>query len=154
MLDEPILCPKTDDANPVSNQNPSIREDIHGLLRQEPFGVLCTQGEGQPYGSVVAYAFTQDLSALFFATSTATRKYCLLSACNQVAMVVDNRDRFPNDLMSTSAVTITGRANQVKVGPDFERWAHLLTERHPYLESFIESPPLPFSGSKLSATYT
>jgi len=111
MLDEPILCPKTDDANPVSNQNPSIREDIHGLLRQEPFGVLCTQGEGQPYGSVVAYAFTQDLSALFFATSTATRKYCLLSACNQVAMVVDNRDRFPNDLMSTSAVTITGRAN-------------------------------------------
>jgi hypothetical protein len=88
----------------------------------------------------VAFAFNQDLSAFAFATPTATRKFRLLSQCDRVALVVDNRGRFPGDLMKVGAVTITGRAEQLEAGPGFDAWAGLLTARHPYLKSFVQSP--------------
>jgi len=47
---------------------------IRRLVDSQPFAVLCTQGQGQPYGSLVAYAPTEDLANAVFATSKATRK--------------------------------------------------------------------------------
>jgi hypothetical protein len=113
---------------------------IGELMAEEPFAVLCTQGGGQPYGSIVAFAFADDLTALCFATPADTRKYRLLSECDRVAMVVDNRDRFPGEIMKTRAVTITGRAVEAPPGADFDRWAGLLAARHPYLQAFVEDP--------------
>jgi hypothetical protein len=118
----------------------SLVQDIRYLLAQEPFAVLCTQGGGQPYGSVVAVAFSADLRTFCFTTPTATRKYRLLSECDRVALVVDNRDRFPGDIMRTSALTITGRARQVDGADEFARWSGLLLARHPYLCSFVAAP--------------
>ena len=83
----------------------ALREQIARLLDGQPFAVLCTQGGGQPYGSVVAFAFDDELSSFVFATPKTTRKYRLLSQCARVALVVDNRGRFPGDLMKVSAVT-------------------------------------------------
>ena len=42
--------------------------------------------------------------------------------------------------MTVGAVTVTGKAQQIQPGPMFEECARLLTVRHPYLESFVESP--------------
>jgi hypothetical protein len=42
--------------------------------------------------------------------------------------------------MKVGAVTITGKAQQLEAGPEFEKGARLLTARHPYLRSFVESP--------------
>ena len=61
-------------------------------------------------------------------------------AGDRVALVVDNRGKYPADLMKVGAVTITGRAQQLDPGPKFDQSARLLTARHPYLKSFIESP--------------
>lgn len=140
MHDEPVLG--SEFGAPLA-QEPSDRdvaECIHSLVEEEPFAVLCTQGEGQPYGSVVAFAFDRDLRAFVFATPRATRKFRLLSQCDRVALVVDSRGKFPGDLMKVEAVTITGRAQRLEAGPAFEEWARLLTARHPYLKSFVESP--------------
>jgi len=63
-----------------------------------------------------------------------------LTECDYVALLVDNRGRFPDDMMQVSAVTVTGRASQVQSGADFERWAGLLTARHPYLKAFVQAP--------------
>jgi nitroimidazol reductase NimA-like FMN-containing flavoprotein (pyridoxamine 5'-phosphate oxidase superfamily) len=120
--------------------DPTAVECIRRLVEEEPFAVLCTQGGGQPYGSVVAFAFSRDLQSFVFATPVATRKYRLLSECDRVALVVDNRGRYPDDLMKVGAVTATGRAQQLEPGPDCARWSRLLTERHPYLKSFVEAP--------------
>ena len=120
------------DAGPVAQ--------IRQLLGGEPFGVLCTQGGGQPYGSVVAFAFSDDLTTLCFSTPVGTHKYRLLSECDRVALVVDDRDRFPGDITRASALTVTGRAVLVPPGADFRRWARLLAERHPYLQAFIQDP--------------
>jgi nitroimidazol reductase NimA-like FMN-containing flavoprotein (pyridoxamine 5'-phosphate oxidase superfamily) len=140
MQDEPVLGPEFDAPLAEESSDRTVAECIQALVSEEPFAVLCTQGEGQPYGSVVAFAFAHDLRSFVFATPQATRKFRLLSECDRVALVVDNRSKFPGELMQVGAVTITGKAQQLKQGPKFEEWARLLTERHPYLKSFVASP--------------
>jgi len=139
MLEEPVLGHEFDAQLGEESADPRVAECIQRLVEAEPFGVLCTQGGGQPYGSVVAFAFSQDLKTFVFATSVATRKYRLLSGCDRVALVIDNRGRFPDDLMKVSAVTVTGRARQLDPVPEHEQWSGLLTERHPYLQSFVDA---------------
>jgi nitroimidazol reductase NimA-like FMN-containing flavoprotein (pyridoxamine 5'-phosphate oxidase superfamily) len=140
MHDEPVLGPELDSPLAQEPARRPVAESIHALLSGERYAVLCTQGEGQPYGSVVAFAFGPDLKSFVFATPRATRKFRLLSGCDRVALVVDNRGKFPGQLMQVEAVTITGRAKQLEPGPEFDRWARLLTARHPYLQSFVQAP--------------
>jgi nitroimidazol reductase NimA-like FMN-containing flavoprotein (pyridoxamine 5'-phosphate oxidase superfamily) len=140
MHDEPVLGTEFDQPLTSGSSDPAVTECIRSLVSEEPFAVLCTQGEGQPYGSVVAFAFDPAQQSFVFATAMATRKYRLLSECDRVALVVDNRGRFPDDLMRVGAVTVTGRAQQLEPGPAYTRWSRLLTERHPYLKAFVEAP--------------
>jgi hypothetical protein len=118
-------------------------EDLDRIIRRlvdgQPYGVLCTQGQGQPYGSLVAYAMAPDLDSAVFATQKDTRKYRLLSECAHVALVVDNRSALPGQFMEVEAVTATGRALEVAPGAEFEQWSRLLTDRHPYLHTFVRS---------------
>jgi nitroimidazol reductase NimA-like FMN-containing flavoprotein (pyridoxamine 5'-phosphate oxidase superfamily) len=140
MQDEPVLGPEFDAPLAKESSDRTVAECVYALVAEEPFAVLCTQGGGQPYGSVVAFAFSQDLQSFVFATPVATRKYRLLSECDRVALVVDNRGKFPDDLMKVGAVTVTGRAQRLELGPDYARWSGLLTERHPYLRAFVDAP--------------
>ena len=124
-------------ANESSTESLDLR--IRRLVESQPYAVLCTQGQGQPYGSLVAFAMTQDLKHAVFATPKATRKFRLLSQCDQVALVIDNRPEFPDQLMDVEGVTATGRAVLVEKGDERERWARLLIERHSYLSRFVQS---------------
>jgi uncharacterized protein YhbP (UPF0306 family) len=127
------------EAAPERGPSEDLGERIRRLVDGQPYGVLCTQGQGQPYGSLVAYAMTPDLGSAVFATQKATRKYRLLSGCARVALVIDNRSAFPGRLMEVEAVTATGRAHEVAKRPEFEQWSRLLTDRHPYLDTFVRS---------------
>jgi len=127
------------EAAPDRGPDNNIDKTIRRLLDSQLYGVLCTQGQGQPYGSLVAYAMTPDLDAAVFATQKATRKYRLLSECAHVALVIDNRSTNPDRLMDVEGVTATGHAHEMATGPEFEPWARLLTDRHPYLDTFVRS---------------
>lgn len=140
MHEEPMLGDAFDLPLESAQPEKQLPDTIRQLVDSEPFAVLCTQGKAQPYGSVVAFAFEEGLRNFVFATPTATRKFRLLSECERVALVVDNRGRFPDDMMQVQAITVTGRAQQVESGPEFERWASLLLTRHPYLRGFVEAP--------------
>lgn len=133
--DEPLLGGP--DVPTASARSEALVTSIHRLVTGEPYAVLCTQGEGQPYGSIVAYAFGDDLSSATFATPITTRKFRLLVECPQVALVIDNRARFPDDMMRVESITVTGRAAQLAPGPERKLWATRLLARHPYLESFV-----------------
>lgn len=117
-----------------------VRDQIRALIDEQPFAVLCTQGGGQPYGSLIAYAASDDLLGVAFATPVATHKYRLLYECRQVALVIDSRSQHPDALMQVEAITVTGRAAQLQAGPEFDRWAGLLIARHPQLEAFVAAP--------------
>jgi hypothetical protein len=134
--DEPPLEPdRIEDSEPSA-----VRELIRALIDEQPFAVLCTQGDGQPYGSLIAYAASPDLLCIAFATPVATRKYRLLCECQQVALVIDSRSRFPDALMQVEAITATGRAIQLRPGAELERCAGLLIARHPQLKAFVDAP--------------
>ena len=133
--DEPLLGEPDEPMSATGSE--ALVTSIRRLVTDEPYAVLCTQGESQPYGSIVAYAFGDDLSSATFATPITTRKFRLLVDCPQVALVVDNRGRFPNDMMRIESVTVTGRAARLAPGPEREFWSARLIARHPYLESFV-----------------
>jgi len=117
----------------------AVREQIRALLEGQPFGVLCTQGDGQPYGSVVALAYDGELCSLAFATPADTHKYRLLVECDRVALVLDTRSEHPGDALSAAAVTATGRAVRLWPGLGRDWWRARLIERHPQLVAFFSA---------------
>jgi len=138
--DEPILDNLNGKKPAPAENDPAIELRIRRLCEQQRFGVLCTQGQGQPYGSMIAFVTTDDLKYVVFATPKATRKYRLLTECHNVALVVNNRDESHNDLAKTEAFTATGKATEITAEAEFSTWAKMLREKHPYLESFVASP--------------
>ena len=138
-VDEPLIGSERDPSAGEAVDRKDVVAGIRGLLTQQPFAVLCTQGGGQPYGSVVAYAVNAALDAAVFATGRATRKYSLLAGCDRVALVVDSRSAYPDQLMKVEALTATGRARELS---DQERgpWAERLIDRHLQLRDFVTSP--------------
>ena len=128
------------DAVGLGATEPALPERIRRVLEAEPYAVLATQGDGQPYASIVAFAMAEDFRMAVFATPIATRKYRLLTACDRVALLIDSRCKHPDDMMRIEAITATGRAMQVGRGEEFERWSRVLTAKHPHLAAFVASP--------------
>jgi len=121
------------------NNEEKIKKIIK-LVSEQFFFILCTQGEGQPYGSLIAYAFQDNLKKFFFATSKNTRKYKLLSKCSKVAIVIDSRCENQNEFMKIDVLTVTSEAVQISENEkDFETGINLLKNRHPYLSKFLGS---------------
>lgn len=125
---------RTDKMRPADPEN-----RIRGLIRDQLYGVLCTQSNAQPYGSMVAFAFSDDLKYIVFGTPRNTNKYRFLTDCRNVAFVVNNMNRHADDLMKVEAVTATGRAIELPPGGADAGWADLLLQRHMNLKAFITS---------------
>lgn len=116
-----------------------LRKAIKGLLTSQQLAVLATQGGGQPYSSLVAFAATDDLKYLLFATTRTTRKFANLSAESRVAMLVDSRSNQDSDFHNALAVTAMGIAREVN-DREREHFLKLYLKKHPYLQEFVESP--------------
>nr|MBS0021421.1 pyridoxamine 5'-phosphate oxidase family protein [Gammaproteobacteria bacterium] len=138
--DQPISDDRSSADSPAASDAEPTVAGIRRLLAAQPFAVLCTQGQGQPYGSLVAFAASDDLRHLLFATPSTTRKFRLLRECAEVALVVDSRSKGAEDIMELEAITATGRAAEVPRGCEFAAWEGLLVRRHPYLKSFVSAP--------------
>jgi len=120
-----------------------LEQVVRELLATQPLAVLATHGEGGPYASLVAFAATDDLRHLLFATTRATRKFANLQADARVAFLADNRTNEPADFRDAVAATIRGRAEEVT---EAERDAllALYLGKHPHLRDFVASPTCAF----------
>jgi len=139
--DEPFLeidAPAEPSSSESLTSEP-VAPRIRRLIESQPFAVLCMQGEGQPYGSLVAYAFDDALTWAVFATSKATRKFKLLIECDHVALVIDNRPEFPEELMKIEGLTATGRARLLEDPSERDAAGRFLAARHSYLREFVRS---------------
>ena len=114
-------------------------ESIRRLIEDQPFCVLCTQGQGQPYGSLIAFAPTDDLKHVYFTTSVNTRKFRLLSECNRAALLIDSRIRHPDSLMDIEALTATGRTRHLESSEAYEKGIALMVLRNDIPEDFIRA---------------
>ena len=135
--DEPVLGRPMEGRTDHGEATPPLVERIRSLVTTQPYGVLCTHGEDQAYGSLVAFVFTADLCSAAFATPIATRKYRLLTEHQRVALVIDNRPQHLEAMMQVEAITATGRARELQAGAQFDQLSGLLVERHPQLRTFV-----------------
>lgn len=116
-----------------------VKADLKKLLQSQPLAVLATQGRGQPYTSLVAFASSDNLKRLYFATTRSTRKYANLSGDSRVALLVDNRSNKASDFRWAMAATATGTADEVNPRRRKSALA-LYLAKHPHLEDFVQSP--------------
>jgi nitroimidazol reductase NimA-like FMN-containing flavoprotein (pyridoxamine 5'-phosphate oxidase superfamily) len=115
------------------------RERLRQLLRAQRLGVLSSHDNGQPHASLVAFAATDDLRRLVFATTRATRKYANLRADARVALIVDNRSNRDADFHEAMAVTAYGRALELS-GAERDEYLELYLGKHPHLCEFVSAP--------------
>jgi nitroimidazol reductase NimA-like FMN-containing flavoprotein (pyridoxamine 5'-phosphate oxidase superfamily) len=118
---------------------PELSRVLQDLLATQNFGVLCTQGSGQPYGSVVCFATSEDLSRIWFSTTRSTRKFTHIQGDDRVAFVVDNASNRPSDLFEAVAATGTGHARELR-GAEREAASERYLAKHPHLREFADSP--------------
>lgn len=116
-----------------------MKEIIQNLLNSQRLAVLSTLMSGRPYSNLIAFAATDDLKEIFFATTRTTRKFANLTAEPRVSLLIDNRSNQETDFGEASAVTVLGTAQEVS-GPERERYLLLYLKKHPYLEEFISAP--------------
>ncbi len=93
---------------------PDLRGKVRELLRGQPLAVLATHGSAQSYASLVAFAFTDDLTYLVFVTSRSTRKFANLQSSQKVAFLIDNRSHERDQFQNTLAVTGIGQAGEIE----------------------------------------
>ncbi len=118
---------------------PELRRVLQDIMATQNFGVLCTQGGGHPYGTVVCFANSEDLSRIWFSTTRSTRKFTHILEDARVAFVVDSTSNRPSDLFEAVAATGTGRARQLSGKERALALAPYLA-KHPHLKEFAESP--------------
>ena len=112
---------------------------IRELFESQKLAVLATQNEGQPYANLIAFAASDDLKSLYFATARATRKYANIEADARVTVLIDNRSNQDSDFSQAAAVTATGSAKEV-VDSKRDEILTIYLAKHPMLEEFVRSP--------------
>jgi nitroimidazol reductase NimA-like FMN-containing flavoprotein (pyridoxamine 5'-phosphate oxidase superfamily) len=135
--DEPVLGPDPQADDGPAARAPDLVQRIRRLVTSQLYGVLSTHGDGHAYGSLVAFAFAEDLRSAVFATPMTTRKYRLLNRHDRVALVVDDRPEHPQAMMDVTAITVTGRAREIEDAAERRACGDQLVARHPQLRSFV-----------------
>jgi nitroimidazol reductase NimA-like FMN-containing flavoprotein (pyridoxamine 5'-phosphate oxidase superfamily) len=115
-------------------------ETIKALFDAQPFAVLATHDGVQPYVSLMAFAATDDLRRLLFATERNTRKYANLVSNPRAAALIDNRSNQVSDTREAIAITALGETRE----SDKERHLSIFLKKHPHLEAFVELPSCAF----------
>lgn len=121
------------------NATPTALTVIKNLVDSQKLAVLSTQNHGQPYSNLLAFAATEDLQYLLFATTRATRKYANLMADPRVAVLVDNRKNDLADFSEAAAFTALGKAWELQ-GAERQRFLAVYLEKHPNLKDFVAAP--------------
>ncbi len=135
--DEPLFVDVVSCKNECSDEQ--IESEIKEICFTQPFAVLATQGEGQPYTSLISFATSDDLKHLVFSTPTQTRKFNQLKNNRQVSILIDNRSQQPESINLIRGITITGRAKPLENREEVEPWSKVLLDKHSYLERFVKA---------------
>jgi heme iron utilization protein len=109
------------------------------LFSEQKLAVVATQGQGGPYGNLVAFLVSPDLRSLIFATPKATRKFSNMIQYPMVAFVIDNRSNNEDDFFQAVAVTAIGSASELR-SHERDSFLELYAMKHPNLREFASDP--------------
>ena len=136
----------------VLKEELELEEVIRELFSSQRLAVLGTQRGGQPYANLVAFAASDDLKSIFFATARATRKYANIEADSRVTALIDNRSNQDSDFSQAAAVTATGSAKEV-VDSKRDAVLTIYLAKHPMLKDFVQSPSCALLQIRVEAYY-
>ena len=119
--------------------SPELRRVLHDLMTTQNFGVLCTQSQGQPYGSLMCFATSDDLARVWFATERNTLKFKHMRANDRVAFLVENTGNEPSDTFEAVVATGTGRVGELD-GAEKSAALERYLVKNPQLTEFVASP--------------
>jgi len=123
----------------MNEEDLQLKKLLRELFRSQLFAAMATQQLTRPYNNLVAFAATEDLKNILFATRRATNKYSNLLSNNNVSMLIDNRTNRDSDFRTAVAVTVVGTAEEVK-DKHLDELRGLYLIKHHYLEKFVYSP--------------
>jgi heme iron utilization protein len=109
---------------------------VRDLMTSQRFAVLSTQSELGPHSSLIAFWAADSLEHVLFTTMRATRKFSLLAAHPQVALLFDDRSNRDTDLSAAAAVTVTGKARELADERERAEALERFLEKHPGLRLF------------------
>lgn len=130
----------------------SIGVKLKELLKSQKLGVLATEKKKNPYTSLLAFACTDDMKHIVFATPKTTRKFSNILANSKVSFFIDNRSNKAIDFRKAIGVSVIGTVRQLRKNKN-SRLMKLYLEKHPQLETFISSPSCAFICIDVSAFY-
>jgi len=129
-----------------------LRVLLKDLFASPKLAVLATHRDWQPYSNLVAFATTNHLKYVLFATPRATRKYANIAADSRVAMLMDNRSNREDDLHSAVAVTATGKAEEPRA-TEKNRYVEIYLRKHAHMREFLLSPNCALLKVEVDAYY-
>ncbi|NTW65036.1 MAG: pyridoxamine 5'-phosphate oxidase family protein [Nitrospirae bacterium] len=124
----------------TSKGNADVLARLKRLDRTQRHAVLATTGRTGPLVSLIAFVLTNDSKGVVFATPTSTAKYRNMRKDSKVSLLIDTRENNRRDYLKAEAMTIFGRAKEIKEGPQWAELATLLASKHKELEPFIAAP--------------
>jgi hypothetical protein len=125
----------------TSKGHADVLARLKQLDRKQRHAVLATTGgRTGPLVSLVAFVLTKDSKRIVFATPTSTAKYRNMKQDSKVSLLIDTRENNRRDYLKAEAITIFGRAKEIKEGPQWAELATLLASKHKELEAFIAAP--------------
>jgi general stress protein 26 len=91
-----------------------------------------------PYTNLVAFALSEGLGNIFFATRRDSTKFLNLLNNPCVSIFFDNRKNLSSDIYNAKTVSAEAEAKDVK--RDKEKFKKLILDRHPELRGFLNEP--------------
>jgi nitroimidazol reductase NimA-like FMN-containing flavoprotein (pyridoxamine 5'-phosphate oxidase superfamily) len=112
---------------------------IKELLSTQRLAVVATPSDGQPYTNLVAFACSDSIWDIVFATRKDTNKFRNLSKDPRTSLLIDDRNNSPEDIYRARVVTAMGLSKEI-LNSERERIEKIYLNKHPYLEEFIRDP--------------
>ncbi len=116
-----------------------LKTRVAGLLAEQSFAALATRDGERLHNSLVCFAASADLHALYLCTPRSTRKYRNLLRTPEVALLIHSAVNRSLDLQQALAVTAQGAA-RVLDAAESARYSPLFLAKHPHLAAFLEAP--------------
>ncbi len=107
-------------------------------MQTQKYAVIATNNDNIPYTNIVAFAPSQGLGNIFFATKSDSTKYFNLLNNPCVSILIDNRKNLDSDIKNARAVSAEAEAKVIM--QDIKKFKELLKKTHPELADFLNEP--------------
>ncbi|WP_050738500.1 pyridoxamine 5'-phosphate oxidase family protein [Acetobacterium bakii] len=126
-------------------------EKVEKILRENTLCVLCTEGGGKPYCSLMTYIPNDDLRVLYMVSTLASRKFKNLLANPRVSVLVDTRQN-PGASPEEKIASVTFEGSfQPLAASEMQRIKTHLADDHLELNAILENPNCVVFSIKLNS---